>query len=122
VLYGAHCSGGIKGALDRAAEIGAAAADKLSALGVHVVGDISTLGAPVRAAESSDPVRDYPMVAVDAAREAVIGIVLASGLTTSTAVKVTSTKDLVGVILARGRSRLRGKPAPPPEPEPEEAD
>ncbi len=109
-------------ALDRAAEIGAAAADKLSALGVHIVGDISTLGAPVRAAEPSDPVRDYPMVAVDAAREAVIGIVLASGLTTSTAVKVTSTKDLVGVILTRGRSRLRGKPAPPPEPEPEEAD
>ena len=35
-------------ALDRAAEIGAAAADKLSALGVHIVGDISTLGAPVR--------------------------------------------------------------------------
>jgi hypothetical protein len=109
-------------ALDRAAEIGAAAADKLTALGVNIVGDVSTLGAPVLATESSEPVRDYPMVAVDAAREAVIGVVVASGLETSTAVKVTSTKDLVGVILARGRSRLRGKPAPPPEPEPEEAD
>jgi hypothetical protein len=108
-------------ALDKAAEIGAAAADKISALGVRVLGDISSLGAPVLATES-EPVRDYPMVSVDAAREAVIAIVVNSGLATSTAVKVTSTKDLVGVILARGRTRLRGRPAAPPEPEPEEAD
>jgi hypothetical protein len=109
-------------ALDRAAEIGAAAADKLSALGVRIVGDVSTLGAPALATESNDPVRDYPMVAVAAAREAVVGIVVTSGLATSTAVKVTSTRDLVGVILARGRSRLRGRAAPPLEPEPQEAD
>jgi hypothetical protein len=109
-------------ALDRAAEIGAEAADKISAMGVRIVGDISTLGAPVIAADSGDAPYADPVMAVEAAREALVGAIVASGLATSTAVKVTSTKTLVGVLLARGRTRARRDRPRPPVPEPDDLD
>jgi hypothetical protein len=95
-------------ALDRAAEIGAAAAEKVSSLGVRIVGDISTLGAPVIAEEQAqaDPANRF--VAVEAAREAVMGTIMSSGLLTdSPLVESTSTRDLLRVVLHRGASRVR---------------
>jgi hypothetical protein len=109
-------------ALDRAAEIGAAAADKISTLGVRIVGDITTLGAPMLAKESLDATHADPVMAVDAAREALVGIIVASGLLTSTAVRATPGKDLVGIILARCWNRARGRTAQPPVPDPEDLD
>jgi hypothetical protein len=109
-------------ALDRAAEIGAAAADKLSAMGVRIVGDISTLGARVVATESLDAADADPVMAVDAAREAVVGVIASSGLLTSTPVKATPARELAGIVLARTRSRARGRAAPVPARDPEDLD
>jgi hypothetical protein len=109
-------------ALDRAAEIGAAAADKISTLGVRIVGDITTLGAPVLAPESLDATEADPVMAVEAAREALVGVIVASELSTSTAVRATPGKDLVGIILARCWSRARGRNAQPPVRGPEYLD
>jgi hypothetical protein len=95
-------------ALDRAAEIGSAAADKLSSLGVRIVGDISTLGAPMLAGEPNEATSVYMDLAVDAAREAVIGTILASGvLTPSPTAESTSTSDLLRIISGRVRHRAR---------------
>jgi hypothetical protein len=99
-------------ALDRAAEIGAAAAHNLSELGVRIVGDISQLGTRV----TEEPVEgaiDHTVLALDAARSAVVGTILSSGVTTSTQVELTSSRDLGRVIVARARSRARGKWAKP---------
>jgi hypothetical protein len=98
-------------ALDQAAEIGAAAADKLSTLGVRIIGDISTLG--TRVTESSEATGEDTVMAVDAARAAVIGTILSSGVTTSSQIEVTSSRDLWRVILARAKHRARGKPDRP---------
>jgi hypothetical protein len=95
-------------ALDRVAEIGAAAAEKVSGLGVRIVGDISTLGDRVLAVEPYEPAR-ADTLAVDAAREAVIGTIMASGLLTpSTPVKSTTARALMRVILERAWRRVRG--------------
>ena len=107
-------------ALDRAAEIGAAAADKLSALGVRIVGDISTLGARVLAdrAATGDP--RNPMVAVGAAREAVVGTIISSGLPTVTPVEAhVGQGPLWASFLRASGSRARGRAALPPVPDPE---
>jgi hypothetical protein len=97
-------------ALDRAAEIGAAAAEKLSTLGVRILGDISTLGAPVVAAEPDETVRAQTYVAVEAAREAVLGTMLASGLLSpATFVETTTSRDLIRVIRGRILRRARGR-------------
>jgi hypothetical protein len=102
-------------ALDRAAEIGAAAAEKLSGLGVRIVGDISTLGAPVRADDPGPGARAQVDVAVGAAREAVVGIIESSGLLTPvTAVESTSARDLLRVVATRAWRRARGKAGQPP--------
>jgi hypothetical protein len=107
-------------ALDRAAEIGAAAAEKISSLGVRIVGDISTLGAAVLADERGDGARTDRFLTLDAAREAVVGTIISSGvLTASSQVEATSAGDLLRVIRGRvwgrirGRARPRGE-APPP--------
>jgi hypothetical protein len=101
-------------ALDRAAEIGAAAAGKLSALGVRIVGDVSTLGALVHAEEPSEAARAAQALPVDAAREAVLGTIISSGLLSpSTAVESTSAMGLLRVILVRGWRRARGRAGPP---------
>jgi hypothetical protein len=102
-------------ALDRVAEIGAAAADKISTLGVRIVGDISTLGAPRIADESREA--NQTTLPVDAACEAVIGAILASGVLTDTPVETTSARELLRVIVDRQWRRLRGQPGPPEEPE-----
>jgi hypothetical protein len=104
-------------ALDRVAEIGAAAAEKISTLGVRVVGDISTLGAP-RISDASPEARDPATLPVDAAREAVIGAILASGVLTVMPVETTPARDLLRVIGSRQWRRLRGQVGKPDLPEP----
>jgi hypothetical protein len=96
-------------ALDRAAEIGAAAAAKISTLGVRIVGDISTLGARVVATERNEAADRDPLIAVEAAREAVVGTILSSGITTSAPVESMSSRNLVAVVLARCWRRLNAK-------------
>jgi hypothetical protein len=102
-------------ALDRVAEIGAAAADKISTLGVRIVGDISTLGAPLLAEESGEAIPDEMDLPIDAAREAVIGTILSSGVLTDTPVETTSARKLLRVIFDRQWRRLRGKAGQPDE-------
>jgi hypothetical protein len=105
-------------ALDRAAEIGAVAAENLSGLGVRVVGDLSSLGAPLCAEEPSLGVGagagagvELP---VEAAREAVVGTIISSGLLTPvTAVESTSASDLLRALGARAWRRARGRSGPP---------
>lgn len=96
-------------AMDRAAEIGAAAAEKVAALGVRIVGDISTLGAPAvtdeRAGDGADIVLE-----VDAAREAVVGAMLYGG------VDNTPGKELLRATLSRAWSRARGRGGPAERP------
>jgi hypothetical protein len=96
-------------ALDRVAEIGAAAADKISTLGVRIVGDISTLGAPLLAEDSREATPEEMELPVAAAREAVLGIILFSGVVTETPVEATPARRLLLVVLGRLSRRLRGK-------------
>jgi hypothetical protein len=98
-------------ALDQAAEIGAVAADKLSELGVRIVGDISTLG--TRVTEPDEAAGGDRALAVDAARAAVVGTLLSTGIMTSALVEETSSRDLLRVILARAKRRASPKPAQP---------
>jgi hypothetical protein len=106
-------------ALDRVAEIGAAAAEKISTLGVRIVGDISKLGAPALADESREAVGEPATLPVDAAREAVIGAILTSGVLTVTPVETTSARELLRVIFGRQWRRLRGQAGSPDAPEPD---
>jgi hypothetical protein len=99
-------------ALDRVAEIGAAAADKISTLGVRIVGDLSTLGAPALAEEPGDAVPQEIELPIEAAREAVIGTILSSGVLTDTPVETTSARTLLRVIFSRQWRRLRGQGTP----------
>jgi hypothetical protein len=100
-------------ALDRAAEIGAAAADKLAALGVRIVGDLATLGARVTG-DDLPSVEAEPRLPVAAAREAVLGTIISSGLLTpSTTVESSSAVELQRVILRRAWRRARGRAGPP---------
>lgn len=65
-------------ALDRAAEIGAAAAEKIQATGVRIIGDLSTLGSrPPRRPENDE---DAPQAVVpsEAATKAMIGTIVAA--------------------------------------------
>ena len=100
-------------ALDRAAEIGAAAAEKLSTMGVRIVGDISTLGARVISQEHDEAIPADRFMAIEAAREAVLGTLNSSGLiTSSTFVQSTTSRDLIRVVRGRiwhrvGRDLLR---------------
>jgi hypothetical protein len=64
-------------ALERAAEIGAAAAEKIAALGVRVVGDLSLLAAAPKAREDADTT-PAAVLPVSAAAEAVTAAVLAT--------------------------------------------
>lgn len=103
-----------KWALDQAAEIGAAAADAISALGVRVVGDLASL-----AAVPADPAEDWsdtPVLPVDAAAQAILGTISAGGPTMASAkqlaveervLREVSTRELVGTVLGRGRASLR---------------
>ncbi len=64
-------------ALERAAEIGAAAAEKIATLGVHVVGDLATLGEPPDSSVEDVAQPETIVVPVDVARDAVIGSIAA---------------------------------------------
>jgi hypothetical protein len=104
-------------ALDKAADIGAAAADKLSTLGVRIVGDISKLGTRV-AEEPHEAARANKVLAVDAAREAVVGTLLCTGLMDDTLVATTTSRDLFRVLLRRAWVRATfqaGRPQEVPE-------
>ena len=97
-------------ALDRAVEIGAAAAEKLSTLGVRIVGDISTLGTPVIAQERDESVGAGTYVAVEAAREAVLGTMITGSLFEPTKfVDTTTSLDLIRLVRARLWQRVRGE-------------
>ncbi|MFB9833352.1 hypothetical protein [Actinoallomurus acaciae] len=63
-------------ALERAAEIGAEAAEAISRLGVRIVGDISSLG---RTPPGDTPATGIPLVSSEAACQAIIGAIAASG-------------------------------------------
>lgn len=103
-----------KWALDRAAEVGAAAADAIAALGVRIVGDISSL-AEIPADSGADGPQT-PVVPATAAAQAILGAVSASGHTTTAGhrsaaegrvVREMSTRELLDTVLARGRASLR---------------
>jgi hypothetical protein len=95
-------------ALDRAVQIGAAAVEKICASGVRIVGDISTLCSPMLAEEPHEPTSADIDLAVDAAREAVVGAILSSGVVQSPTVESTSARDLVQVVLNRAWRRALG--------------
>jgi hypothetical protein len=102
-------------ALDRAAEIGEGAAEKISTLGVRIVGDISMLGTRVTE-EPHEAVRVNKIMAVDAAREAVLATLLFTGLTDDTLVATTTTRDLCRILLKRAWIRASGQAGRPEEP------
>jgi hypothetical protein len=100
-------------ALKRAAEIGAEMAANISALGVRVVGDLSTIGAPTADAPQSlaDTGPDAPMIPAGAATAAVIGACMAGGaggLTTPEMLREVDARSLTRVLAQRGRQRVRG--------------
>jgi hypothetical protein len=105
-------------ALDRASEAGAAAAARIAASGVRVIGDLSNLSA--RLDETTPAGASAPAVAPflppEAAVHAVIGAVLASRVTNpivppppvgnAREVRMLTSRELVGVLANRVRRRL----------------
>jgi hypothetical protein len=79
---------------------------------VRIVGDLSTLGAPALAEEPGDAVPQEIELPIEAAREAVIGTILSSGVLTDTPVETTSARTLLRVIFSRQWRRLRGQGTP----------
>ncbi len=67
-------------ALDRAAEIGCAAAEKIAASGVRVVGDLSALGARTVGSQVDNARQADALRTADAICEAVVAAVTSSGL------------------------------------------
>jgi hypothetical protein len=97
-------------ALNQVAEIGAAAAERIAELGVQVVGDLSVLGArPDDGVDTSEPVHiTTKEVAVAAAREAIVGVIMASRvLHQPPSVDEASTRDLARTVLGRLRKIAR---------------
>ena len=105
-------------ALQRAAEIGAAAAARISALGVRVVGDLSALGSaePAVGATGTESVTDVPL---SLATEALVGSIAAGVAPTTVGERLRSGDLTVGArarIVHRTRTsgalrRLRRRPA-----------
>jgi hypothetical protein len=96
-------------ALDRAAEISAEMAASIEALGVNIVGDISSLGKrPEDRPHDADAALLLP---VEAAARAALGAFIAGGADgTRTAEQVTGelgTRSLAGVLASRCRQRVR---------------
>jgi hypothetical protein len=112
-------------ALARAAEISGEMAGRIDALGVNIVGDISSLGklpadgldlapgGPDLAADGPDPAagdRSAPMVPVEAAVRATIGAFMAGGAGGQTAEEIVrdlDTMSLAKVLADRCRRRVR---------------
>ncbi len=108
-------------ALERAAEIGAEMARNIRALGVRVVGDLSTLGRPP-ASSPETGARTGPaarVIPLEAAAQAVLGTLIACGVAGQTAdaqqqraiahrlVCEVTAASLAGVLVKRGRERAR---------------
>jgi hypothetical protein len=99
-------------ALARAAEISAEMARNIEALGVNIVGDISTLGelpgdAPDPGAEAT---AGTPMVPVEVAARAALGAFIAGGAggrTTEEIVRELGARSLAKVLASRCRQRIR---------------
>ncbi len=107
--------------MERAAQIGARTARNISVLGVRVVGDLSTLGRipagpPETPADAGLAARLIPL---EAAAQAVLGTLIACGVTGQTAdsqqqramadrlVREVTAASLAAVLLKRGRERAR---------------
>lgn len=120
-------------ALKRAAEVGAEIAAGISALGVQVIGDVSSLGATPAAIADKGPdlPKEVPGIPPPAAAQALLGVILASKLpdhvaagrswptdqsatTEDRPLREVDAKTLVRVLARRGRRRVRrtlGRPA-----------
>ncbi len=105
-------------ALERAAEVGAAAAEKIATLGVRIVGDISTLGTPPAPGteDGADADLAAPVLPSDAAMEAVVATIFAmtppeAPTTVHPAPTVNSltSKQLTSIVVRRVKRRLRKK-------------
>jgi hypothetical protein len=99
-------------ALARAAEIGAEMANNIEALGVDIVGDISSLGK--LPGDGPDPAADDEsaplLVPVEAAARATLGAFIAGGAGGQTAEEIVrdlDTRSLAGVLARRCRQRVR---------------
>jgi hypothetical protein len=96
-------------ALEQVCEIGAAAAKRIADSGVHVVGDLSALGTqPEDLPTTSDLVQGgIREMAVAAAREAVVGVIIASDVLNQRTVEQTSIRELQVAVLRRLRLVVR---------------
>ena len=103
-------------ALDRAAEISAEMAVRIEALGVNIVGDISSLGkrpgdGPGTVPAAQAGAADATLLPVEAAARAALGAFLAGGADgTRTAAQITGeldTRTLARVLASRCRQRVR---------------
>ncbi len=100
-------------ALERAAELSAEMVGNISALGVRIVGDISTLGqipADLKMAADAEPMAQ--MIPTEAAVQAILGALIAGGAGAQTVAEVlreVDAKSLTGVLVNRGRQRVRNK-------------
>jgi hypothetical protein len=98
-------------ALARAAEIGAEMAANIEALGVNIVGDLSSLGK--RPGDGPDPGADdrtAPMMPVEAAASATLGAFIAGGAGGQNAEEIVRDLDvrsLARVLVRRCRQRVR---------------
>jgi hypothetical protein len=95
-------------ALDRAAEIGAAAAEKIAASGIRVVGDLSALGARSLSPEADYVRRADALRTADAICEALVAAVTSSGvLTPAVTAEQTPSRALLRLLAARASRRAR---------------
>lgn len=107
-------------ALEHASRIGTRAAIQISALGVRIVGDISTLGSvhTTVAKDATGPTEvNLPVVAV---KEAIVAIIaasladrnsseVASLASPAVSVRAISSRDLLGIVLQRTQRRTSGR-------------
>ncbi len=114
-------------ALERAAEIGAAAAERISKLGVRIVGDISTLGTALPAERAAGEPLIIDTLPVDAALQAILGSIVVSGGSAAAGaeakkakpeppagaqdrpVRDVGTRDLARVLAQRVKEKVRAK-------------
>jgi hypothetical protein len=96
-------------ALNRAAEIGEEMAGNIGALGVRVVGDISTLGkAPDGAPQTLDA--EVPVIPVEAAAAAMLGALVAGGAGGQTPERIlreVDAKTMARELMRRSQQRMR---------------
>jgi hypothetical protein len=102
-------------ALDRAAEIGAATAEKLPTLGVRIIGDISTLGARL-VEEPHEAERAHKVMAIDAARDAVVATIICTDVLRTTPLETTSGRQILRIVAERVWRRLTGTTVEPDPP------